>query len=165
MYYKLTRPTKQATLCFVLEDGKILLAMKKRGFGTGKYNGYGGKVQENETIEQAAVREFMEESCLSADEKDLRKVGELDFYFPYNPKFDQTVHVYIVTKYSGIPKETEEMAFEWFRIEEIPYSKMWDDDKHWMPLMLQGKKIKGAFKFKEENGESIVDLKEISENF
>ncbi|MEK7504190.1 MAG: hypothetical protein AAB550_01680 [Patescibacteria group bacterium] len=37
---------KQATLCFLVKDNQILLAMKKRGFGVGKWNGVGGKVNE-----------------------------------------------------------------------------------------------------------------------
>jgi 8-oxo-dGTP pyrophosphatase MutT (NUDIX family) len=36
--------------------------MKKRGFGHGKYNGFGGKVEKSETISQAAIREMYEES-------------------------------------------------------------------------------------------------------
>lgn len=34
----------------------VLLGMKKRGFGAGKWNGFGGKVQPGETIEEAARR-------------------------------------------------------------------------------------------------------------
>jgi 8-oxo-dGTP pyrophosphatase MutT (NUDIX family) len=54
--------TLQTTLMFLFNSqGQILLAMKKRGFGVGKWNGPGGKVQEKETILQAAVREVKEE--------------------------------------------------------------------------------------------------------
>jgi 8-oxo-dGTP diphosphatase/8-oxo-dGTP diphosphatase/2-hydroxy-dATP diphosphatase len=34
----------QTTLLLGLKDNKLLLAMKKRGFGAGKYNGVGGKL-------------------------------------------------------------------------------------------------------------------------
>jgi 8-oxo-dGTP pyrophosphatase MutT (NUDIX family) len=41
---------RQATLVFVFNPaGDILLAMKKRGFGEGKWNGAGGKVEPGET--------------------------------------------------------------------------------------------------------------------
>ena len=33
------------TLCLLMRDNEILLAMKKRGFGVGKWNGVGGKVK------------------------------------------------------------------------------------------------------------------------
>ena len=46
----------------MLQDSKILLTMKKRGFGVGFWNGFGGKVKEGETIEAVAIRETEEES-------------------------------------------------------------------------------------------------------
>lgn len=47
---------KLYTLAFVLDAGKILLGMKKRGFGAGRWNGFGGKVHPGESIEAAAKR-------------------------------------------------------------------------------------------------------------
>jgi hypothetical protein len=41
---------KILTLVLIHQPPKILLAMKKRGFGQNLYNGFGGKVEENETI-------------------------------------------------------------------------------------------------------------------
>ena len=136
---------------------------EKRGFGVGKYNGYGGKVKEGESVEQTALREFQEESELKAELKDLKKVGEFDFFFPHKPEFDQTVHTFLVTNYMGEPKETEEMAFEWFDIDKIPYYKMWDDDKYWLPKVLAGKILKARFVFTPKNGENIAKEREIKE--
>ena len=51
---------KQATLCPLIKDDQILLAMKKRGFGVGKWNGVGGKVEKGEEIIDAAIREIKE---------------------------------------------------------------------------------------------------------
>lgn len=48
--------SKLLTLVLVVQPGKVLLGMKKRGFGAGKWNGFGGKVQPGETIEDAARR-------------------------------------------------------------------------------------------------------------
>jgi hypothetical protein len=43
----------QTTLVLLFNDqGQILLAMKKRGFGVGKWNGAGGKIHEGETVIQ-----------------------------------------------------------------------------------------------------------------
>ena len=36
---------RQSTLCLLLKEKEILLAMKKRGFGAGKCNGVGGKIE------------------------------------------------------------------------------------------------------------------------
>ena len=35
----------ETTLCILRKDNQILLALKKRGFGTGKYNGVGGQTR------------------------------------------------------------------------------------------------------------------------
>lgn len=158
------RPQNQATLCLALEETRILLGMKKRGFGVGKYNGFGGKPQEeDESIEHTALREFQEESGLSSELKHLEKVAELDFYFPHKTDWHQTVHVYLIRTYSGNPVETEEMAFKWFDLNNIPYHSMWDDDKHWLPLTLQGKKLRASFIFREQDGDNVVDYKKIEE--
>lgn len=43
--------TKISTLAYITKENQVLLGLKKRGFGTGKLNGYGGKVEvENATI-------------------------------------------------------------------------------------------------------------------
>lgn len=44
-----------------MKENQILLAMKKRGFGAGKWNGAGGKINAGETIEEATTREVDEE--------------------------------------------------------------------------------------------------------
>ncbi|ELU42941.1 NUDIX domain-containing protein [Rhizoctonia solani AG-1 IA] len=61
---------KRFTNAFVLDPTEnkvsILLGLKKRGFGIGIYNGFGGKVDVGETVADAALRELQEESHLSA---------------------------------------------------------------------------------------------------
>ncbi len=130
--------------------------MKKRGFGEGKWNGFGGKVQEGENIEDAAKRELLEEAEITAQKLD--KIGEIIFLFPYAKDWNQTVHIFLVKKWKGVPKETEEMLPRWFKFNEIPFEKMWADDKHWLPLILDGKKVNAVFTFNKDN-ESIAKMK------
>jgi hypothetical protein len=49
---------KVLTLALIVHDSRrrLLLGLKKRGFGQGKWNGFGGKVEPGETITQAALR-------------------------------------------------------------------------------------------------------------
>ena len=70
---------RQTTLCFLTKDKKVLLAMKKRGFGNGRWNGVGGKLNAGETIRQAAIREAKEEIGVTVWQ--MEKVAVLDFYF------------------------------------------------------------------------------------
>ncbi|PIU47045.1 DNA mismatch repair protein MutT, partial [bacterium (Candidatus Gribaldobacteria) CG07_land_8_20_14_0_80_33_18] len=90
---------KQATLCLLIKENskEILLAMKKRGFGAGKWNGVGGKFdpEKDKNVLEAAIREAKEEIGVLI--KDLEKVAVLDFYFPEVPEdfnWNQTVHVF-----------------------------------------------------------------------
>lgn len=38
------------------KDDQVLLGYKKRGFGVGTWNGFGGKVEEGESIRNGALR-------------------------------------------------------------------------------------------------------------
>jgi len=136
------------TLLLLRKDNKILLAMKKRGFGEGKYNGVGGKLEEGETPEQAMLRETKEEINITPTK--YEKVAIIDF-LEYNKgeQFTLTFHLYLATDWDKEPEETEEMKPEWFDIDKIPYDNMFPDDKYWLPLILEGKKIKAFFEFNE----------------
>lgn len=126
--------------------------MKKTGFGAGKYNGFGGKQNSKDrTIEHTGVRELYEESKVRADISDLEKMAVIDFIFPYALNLNQQVHIYFIRKVANEPHETKEMAPLWFKLDEIPYDKMWDSDKMWLPEILKGNKIKATFFWKEDN--------------
>ena len=136
------------TVTLIRDGNRILLGMKKRGFGMGRYNGFGGKIDEGETIEKAAKREVFEEASLEV--KNLEKVGVIDFFWQ-NKDDHCEVHFFKVTEFSGEPEESEEMKPEWFDIDKIPLDKMWDDDKYWIPLFLDNKKFKGKFVFDDND--------------
>jgi 8-oxo-dGTP diphosphatase len=135
---------KTCSLLFLLKDDRILLAMKKRGFGSDRWNGVGGKVEPNETLEQATIRECQEE--IGVTPKNLAKVAEHDFVFP-DGMTDMYVHAFISREWEGEPVETEEMRPQWFKQSEVPYKEMWQDDEYWLPLILEGKKLRTRFTF------------------
>ena len=149
---------KKLTLLVIHKDGKVLLGMKKRGFGAGRWNGFGGKVHEGETIEEAARRELKEEACIDVSE--MEEVGCIDFSWKDNPEVLE-VHIFRAENFSGEPIETEEMKPQWFAVDAIPFDAMWPDDKFWFPMFLEGKKFKGKFLFGE--GDVVLDheIKEI----
>lgn len=73
---------RQCTLVFVFNPkNQILLAMKKRGFGEGKWNGAGGKVDPGETIIQAASRELREETGINIIPEKMEARGILHFHW------------------------------------------------------------------------------------
>ncbi len=142
---------RQLTLCLLIKDNKILLAMKKRGFGVGRWNGVGGKFdpEKDEDILSAAIREAKEE--IDVEIKNPKKVGLFHFKFENKPEWDQDVTLFLVSEWNGEPAESEEMMPRWFSYDEIPYESMWPDDIYWMPKILKGEKIEADFLFGEED--------------
>lgn len=153
---------KQATLLFLLKDNQILLAMKKRGFGKGRWNGVGGKPNLNENIIDTAVRETQEE--IEITPKNIEKVAVLDFYFKNKSEFDQQVLVFTTHDWEGDPVETEEMKPQWFDLDKIPFDTMWPDDPFWLPLVLNDKKVQAEFIFGENDVVLNQKVKEV-QNF
>lgn len=151
-----TERLPKVTLCLLVDQDRILLAMKKRGFGEGKWNGIGGKVNPNETPEEAAIRETKEE--ISVVPRELSRVGVIDFFFPQRSDWDQRCIVYLVESWDGEPTESEEMRPQWFSKNEIPYGKMWSPDRHWLPRVLNGEKILTRFVFDEEQQVKEFDI-------
>ncbi|HLD28171.1 MAG TPA: 8-oxo-dGTP diphosphatase [Patescibacteria group bacterium] len=135
------------TLCFLIRDERIVLAMKKQGFGKGKWNGYGGKIKDQDEgdINLTAIRETKEESDLEIRHarRNLRAI--ITFYFGGEPGFK--VYVFLVYDWFGEPRETSEMKPKWFDLDQIPYNQMWVADKEWLPLILAGQRIKAEVFF------------------
>lgn len=147
---KETHPDIRRTLLFLVKDGQILLAMKKRGFGAGKWNGVGGKIEAGESIEDALVRECQEE--IGVTPKNWKPVAELDFVQDSTTDpWHMYVYAYISYDWEGEPIESEEMKPEWFSISDIPYSNMWDDDQYWVPKVLNSELVTGTFIFDEND--------------
>jgi 8-oxo-dGTP diphosphatase len=138
-----------ATLMFVIRGGQILLIEKKRGLGAGKINGPGGKIDPGETPLQAVIRETQEELLITP--LSPRKLGELHFSMSDCP--DILCHVYRADDFTGVPTETDEAVPLWLSINEIPYPRMWEDDRHWFPHLLADRSFIGRFIFE---GERIV---------
>ena len=136
----------------------ICLAMKKRGFGVGRWNGVGGKVGEGESIEQATIRETYEEIGVKISEKDMMKVAELTFKFSKKSEWNQIVNTYLAEKWEGEPIESDEMNPKWFEIKNMPYDKMWPDDIYWLPRVIEGEFIKAQFTFGDND---IIEDKKI----
>ncbi|KAI0777178.1 NUDIX hydrolase domain-like protein [Trametes elegans] len=163
---------KEYTNAFIIhENEKVLLGYKKRGFGMGLWNGFGGKVDPGETPAQAAVRELEEESGVTAP---LQHCGTL-FFVVEGVETAFNINVYSAYEYSGTIVETDEMRPKWFSIQEsllprsnaltivdpgeeqrealppIPLEQMWADDEFWMPLMFNRRKFVGRADFGADN--------------
>jgi len=151
---------KILTLCLLHKEPEILLGMKKYGFGEGKWNGFGGRVEEGEDIEDAARRELVEEAGIEAPV--MEKMGILEFEFHGDSEVSE-VHIFKATDHEGEIVETDEMRPEWFHTDHIPYEDMWQDHILWLPLLLEDKKFVGKVYFdKDQNilNHSILEIDE-----
>ncbi len=133
-----------------------LLALKKRGFGEGRWNGPGGKLQPGESVEQALVREVQEE--ISVTPLSYHKVAVHDFILNTAEPWHMYTHVFFCRRWEGEPTESEEMAPRWFKLAHIPYDQMWSDDIVWLPLVLQGKLLHTIFRFDADEAMTHAEL-------
>lgn len=145
----------RATLLFIFEGDRVLLIRKKRGLGAGKVNGPGGKIEPGETPRDCAVRETHEELRVSAGEP--RELGLLRFQF--TDGLGLLCHVFRADSHTGIPVETEEAIPLWTAVNEIPYDEMWEDDRHWFPLLVEGRGFVGNFEF---DGDAMLSCEVIT---
>lgn len=137
-------PTERCTLTYLFDGDNVLLIEKKRGMGTGYFNAPGGHIELEETKYEAAVREAREETGL--DMSELKEVGTL--YFQFKDGIRMIGYVFFAYKYTGtMIKECDETRPFWCPVSELDYSRMWEDDKLWLPIALEGRKFSGYFLF------------------
>ena len=139
--------TVRAVICYIRRGDEFLLLLKANGrFGGGFWNAPGGKIAEGESAEQAARREVFEETGLAVDR--LENMGHLDFYFGSGKgRPDWAAEVFLTADFRGEIRESEEGRLEWFSKEKLPIDQMWEDDRYWLPLLLEGRKFTGVFEF------------------
>lgn len=133
----------EGTLVYMFKANQVLLAMKKRDFGQGKWNGPGGKMAPEETPAQAGVRETQEEIGVTPvlDEA----LGQIQYHDAVHG--DWVVHVYRTETWTGEPTESDEMKPQWFSVTDIPYDTMWSGDDQWMPLVIKGQRFQAEMWF------------------
>lgn len=131
---------KIATLGIILKDGLILLGEKKKGeIGTGMLSGPGGKLDPDETLPECLIRETREELALELDPASLELVARIDFYA--GDAVDFRVYVYRARIASGEVKETDDMLPAWYQISDLPFDRMYESDRHWLPQAARGERF------------------------
>lgn len=93
------------------------------------------KPEWDETIEQTAIRETLEETWIDIT-WNLKQIWILHFEFINKPEWNQSVYLFLSKNITETPVETEEMKPYIFDLDKIPYDKMWWYDKIWMPRVL-----------------------------
>lgn len=149
----------KATLVFLLKGDNVLLAIKARHIGEGKWNGYGGGIEDDETVRECVSRELEDESGLVTDPTKLVKMAVINFHNTKSDgeQFTCRVHIFFAYEWRGEVKETEEMLTPtWFPINNLPLDNLMPADPDWLPLVLAGQKIIGEAFYSEGQKEKIA---------
>lgn len=145
--WDLWEPTESCVLTYVTDGDRILMIMKKTGLGSGYINAPGGHIELEETKTEAAIRETKEETGITVS--NLEERGVLRFQFKDGLRM--LGYVFFTSEWEGeLIDECEETKPFWTNISELDYSAMWEDDRMWLPMALEGKKFSGYFIFDDK---------------
>lgn len=109
------KPIRKAVRCYLIKDGKVVVTKYNKGQPTeGYYDIPGGKIEDDETPEQAAIREMKEETGIIV--KNLKRRGK---FVADNPNKIFDFEVFVTEKFEGEPQNFKENTSEWIEIEEL----------------------------------------------
>ena len=126
------RPELTGTLMFVVDPPRVLLIEKKTGHGAGKINAPGGKLEAGESPLVCAQRETFEEVGIQVS--DARLAAELKFVDVHWSQWYG--YAFVAPGFVGVPRETREAKPVWYDLGALPFDRMWEDDRYWLPLIL-----------------------------
>lgn len=148
--------TKATVVLLIDEENRVCLARKKQAihsetgeisYSLGLYNGYGGKMEEEDgSIEDTALRELFDESSVSGEKEDLMYKGTVLFTLEKEGvrKPFMEVFFYTLSAWEDEPKEGTEMGPPiFFKKDEMPYEEMMPADKMLFEKMFRGEDISG----------------------
>jgi len=106
---------RKAVRCYLIKDGKVVVTKYNEGQPTaGYYDIPGGKIEDGETAEQAAIREMEEETGIVV--KNLKHRGR---FIADNPNKIFDFEVFLTADFEGEPQDFAENTSEWIEIEEL----------------------------------------------
>lgn len=135
---------KRAAVVFLRRDGQLFIPYKLRGFGMCHLQGVGGKQDPGETIVETAVRETFEEVGVPIYDQDLSHFATLRHHERngHGLGLEWVVEFYFSDLGFWIPVSSPEIEVNhnkhWFDLNNLPYPRMLNHYKHWMPGITSG---------------------------
>ncbi len=151
------RAVLETVLCFVRDDQNrylFLVRGKKPGdLHAGKYNAPGGKMEPGESPRETMLREVHEETGLTVERAVLLgHVAFPGFHTTESGPMDESMHVFLVTQWSGTPFATSaEGDLEWVPADRMLSLPLWPGDLAFLPYVLRGEPFEGKITY--VNGE------------
>ena len=144
------RNLPKTVLCYLKRDDSYLLLYrnkKKNDYNSGKWIGVGGHIEDDETPEEAAIREVKEETGF--DVRSLTCSGEVIFV---NNDYEEIMYVYEITDFDGEQIICDEGDLKWVALKDLYDYPMWEGDKAFLPSLINHApyfKLKVIYKEKE----------------
>ncbi|MGM0845732.1 MAG: NUDIX hydrolase [Bacillota bacterium] len=137
---------QRVTNCLYMNEDKVLLLQKPR---RNWWVAPGGKMEQGESIRDAVIREYREETGIYLRNADVK--GIFTFIIKEGDKIvsEWMMFSFFATEADGVNlTECEEGILEWHDLEEIKNLPMAEGDRHILEYMVHGKgTIYGTFTY------------------
>ena len=146
---------QETVLCYIFKDDEVLMLKKnevKGDMNSSKWLGVGGHIEENESPDDAILRETKEETGLTLTSYDL--LGTIKFYM--NGKYTEKIYVYAGYEVKGEMISCDEGLLQFFKKDEILNLSLWEGDKIFLRPLLENKKFKCSLYY---NDEKLINYK------
>ena len=150
-----SRKVIPSTLIYVHHQGKVLMIHRRSKEGLkadiheGKWNGLGGKCEQDESPLMAAQRELREESGLDLPLSQFKSAGVIQFPL-FKPQRNEDWWVFLFwVELEALPQtpilqEIREGYLHWVSISDILNLNLWSGDRLFLPLVLKGQALMGT---------------------
>ena len=142
------KPDERAVIVYIIDRKlrKVLLIMKKKGLGKGNVNAPGGRLEKGESSLEAAIRECREEVSLTP----LCPEKRMELHFQFTSGYALYGEAFFTYAWEGEARPSDEADPFWCDLDKLPWENMWEDDRRWLPLALEGKKLRGFYVFDDD---------------
>ncbi len=153
-----TRKVIPAVLLYAFHQDRVLMLRSRPKDGLpGKWNGLGGKLDSDETMTEASVREFREESGCPTRAEQWQWLGQLHFpNFKAHKGEDWWVNVLVTDltteQAESIPlhdPDQPEGLLEFVPLSKVTALDLWEGDRHFLPLVFERVPFQGTFFYRQ----------------
>lgn len=130
---------QRVTNCVFVKDDQILLIQKpKRGW----WSAPGGKMEPGESIREACIREFREETGIYVKKPQVKGIFTFIIKDGHEVVSEWMMFTFLAKEGDGVNvKETEEGTIHWHSIDKLKELPMAEGDYHILDYVLHGKGI------------------------
>ena len=147
----------KTVLIYLKKDNKYLMLLrnkKENDLNEGKWIGIGGHIEQNETTEEALIREVKEETNL-----DLISYKSRGYIHFINDEYEEIMYLFTSDNFEGNLIECNEGTLKWIDEKDILNLNLWEGDRIFLPTLLyKEEEIKLELIYK---GKKLVNCKNI----